>query len=615
MTTTAIINAADTRAQTALNEAQDFIDQLSEIADDQTIGLTTDRLDLVAHIDGLNTGVSLNPFTNVNAPDPAKLLEIDKAKLFALPEPAAIETDTFFERDLPVMWEHEIVPEFVQTAPILDAIAKPTTTLPPAPVAYDADINGITIPVWETKDLPDEVELNELTLAEPSVVEIDPVDLLVPTLDLVVPENNFEFEESTYSSELLAALQALISEDITQGGYGIEPTDEEALYERGREREAKQSTIAVNQVRKGLASRGFPVPPGALFAAESVILQDAGNKLAELNREIVLKRSDLYVQARQFAVQQGIGLEQALLTFEGAKQERALKAAQVTAEMRIQFHNLGVQLFQTKIELRKLYRDLHAEQLKTVTARVQEYERQLAYADMQDKQNRTRLEQYKHRSDAIRLFYDAQKAKDEYTRLEIDLERLKLQASQDRINVYSAQVRNYAEEYNAYRTEWQAQETKQNVFTQQIAAHEQQVKVIAQTDKIKQDNYNDELAQFKIAQERAALRLEHYSVEINKIMSEINLDTQNNQQEIDVWKTNRATEQFNSSNEQTRNVDHARLLLEATRTNIDKARQAVDGVMGLKELNGTAAIAALKLYKAAITGAENAFTGIATYAE
>ena len=328
----------------------------------------------------------------------------------------------------------------------------------------------------------------------------------------------------------------------------------------------------------------------------------------------MLKRSELYITARQFAVQQGLNLEQALITYTGAKQERALKAAQIAAELTIQFHNAAVQLFELRMGIKQLELDIHKDQLATAVTKLQEYGQRLAYADMNDKRNQVRLQLYNQQLEAVKVFYQAQAAEADLIKLTVEIERLKLQANQDRVTIYATTVRAKADEYDLFRTAWQAEEIKQKVFAQQLAAHDQQVETVVKESKMRQDQFEAKINLVKIQRERQAMALEQYGVILRKAALDADVGKQMNQEQLDMWRTNRSAGQFNIETSFRRNVEHATKLLEAQQTNIEQMQVAVSKVLQLKELNGASAQAALRLYEQAVKGAESSLTLIETIA-
>ena len=605
------VSDAYARSDSVLDQAQTFIDQLEVLAQDDTISLGFSDWVLTPWDYSLYDSVTIPA---VGVVDGSKLTTLDDLSVdpsVAVPIPTS-PTDNYYTSALPAIWSIGELEPFTDTVPdtLEPPVPVPGSFTPPTP----HNVADIAIPVWEDKVLPTDVVLLEVPIDAPEVLEIDPVNLIVPVMDLVVPTNPFAYVEETYSSDLLTSVEGLLSSDVEDGGYGIEDADEQRLYDRAYERESKLAAQAVDQARKGIAARGFPVPPGSLYATENVILAQNIVSLSQLSREILIKKSDLYVQARQFAVQQGLNLEQVLITYTSGKQERALKAAQISADLIIQFHNAAVGLFELKTALTELELAIHREQLATAATRLQEYGQKLAYVDMTEKRNQVRLEQYNQQLETCKVFYEAQKAQAVYAQLSMELENLKLEASKEVANIYAVEVRAKADEYDMYNTAWQAEETKQKVFVQKLAAHDQKLETVIKESRLRQDQFEAEIDLIKIQRERQAMLLEHYGVVIRKATLDADVGQTMNREQLEQQKNFLQTDQFNVDIQFKQTLDHATKILEAQKANIDMMNVAVSNVLKLKDLNGASAKAALNLYEKAVAGSEGTLTVIETIA-
>lgn len=100
---------------------------------------------------------------------------------------------------------------------------------------------------------------------------------------------------------------------ITQGGSGINPAVEQALWQRGRARILGDSLRAEAEAEQVMALRRWPVPPAQLMAQQNAIRLDAGHKLAEVNRDITVKVFDTEIENVRFAIGQVINARQAAL--------------------------------------------------------------------------------------------------------------------------------------------------------------------------------------------------------------------------------------------------------------------------------------------------------------
>lgn len=89
---------------------------------------------------------------------------------------------------------------------------------------------------------------------------------------------------------------------INEGGTGMNPAVENALWERGRSRLLKQATRDTAGVTEKYARAGWPLPPGAMLNDIAMIRQDSRDKLAEQNRDISIKSFETEMENVRFAI-------------------------------------------------------------------------------------------------------------------------------------------------------------------------------------------------------------------------------------------------------------------------------------------------------------------------
>lgn len=131
---------------------------------------------------------------------------------------------------------------------------------------------------------------------------------------------------------LYDAVNNLIIYDLANGGYGIDSRDEEALWERTRDRESLAANINLTEIRKQYAIYGQQVPPGAMLGAIQDAINKAQDQMSTVNRDISIKRADLYRVTREFTINKSIELATAQLGLTKVKVEIMRDAVLTTLE-------------------------------------------------------------------------------------------------------------------------------------------------------------------------------------------------------------------------------------------------------------------------------------------
>lgn len=97
-----------------------------------------------------------------------------------------------------------------------------------------------------------------------------------------------------------------INTALVDGGTGMNPAAEAALWQRGRDREVLDTARQVDDAVDQWAARGFSLPPGVLQNRVDQINQDGRTKIAGFNRDATLKVMDVEIDNARLAVQQSV---------------------------------------------------------------------------------------------------------------------------------------------------------------------------------------------------------------------------------------------------------------------------------------------------------------------
>lgn len=176
------------------------------------------------------------------------------------------------------------------------------------------------------------------------------VPIVLPTDDLTTPTAVFQFAEGTYDRTLLDPWRAKLLNDLVNGSYGIDTNDELSLLNRVRDREVELASTRIEAASRAMATRGFPLPPGELAIQIDRAYQDMQDKVSGTNREIYIKRADQFIDARKFTITEVREMEQILIAFYNAVQERALNVAKSTFEFSIALFNSLIARYRARIE-------------------------------------------------------------------------------------------------------------------------------------------------------------------------------------------------------------------------------------------------------------------------
>jgi len=118
---------------------------------------------------------------------------------------------------------------------------------------------------------------------------------------------------------LKTLIQAALTSDVQNGGYGLSTQDELDLWNRARDREAINAQMAVDEAKRNYSMSAFTLPFGALTQALEKANGVAIEKNSSVNRDLVIKKEDLYWEGKKFTLTLGVTLEQLLLAIGDAR--------------------------------------------------------------------------------------------------------------------------------------------------------------------------------------------------------------------------------------------------------------------------------------------------------
>ena len=309
-------------------------------------------------------------------------------------------------------------PGDVPSSPTLIFPDAPSITLPEEPALATINIPpapDITIPTFDET-------------AFPTLEELD-IDTLLP------------WQEPTYTPEIWTDVKAQLQRFFA-GGTGLRPEVEDAIVNRGVEREDRLVQQSIQEAEEEWSRRGFSAPPGMLVQRIDRLRDEGLLKKLGLQREVVIKAMEEELQNLRFACQQGIVAEQLFIGIFLASVERLFLVQRLNVEWQIQIYNILVQAYQAKLQE-------HA-----IRAQVFEVRVRAALAEIE----------------VFKALIDAERAKAEINRALVEAYTAQIQARESLVNIYEAQVRAVGVRASVFETEVNAYRAKVEAFGERVNA-------------------------------------------------------------------------------------------------------------------------------------------------
>lgn len=185
------------------------------------------------------------------------------------------------------------------------------------------------------------------------VINTDLSDLLARINALtapIAPTSNFEYNDPGYSSGLRDPLLLKLLNDLINGGYGIDNNDELMLVQRERDRAAQILRANIEEAQRLATATSFPMPQGSLQVALNKARQEYMSGINTTNREVALKRADMFVENRRFIIEKVLASEEQSIALYNAVQNRVLTAAKTEVELAVAIFDAGIKYFSAQLD-------------------------------------------------------------------------------------------------------------------------------------------------------------------------------------------------------------------------------------------------------------------------
>lgn len=466
-------------------------------------------------------------FDDVSTPSPVLNLPD------SLTAPAiSITVPTFPEFTPGEIYEYD--ENLIGTPPTFDTIS-PTISLPAQPGELDAAAPD-TPPTLSTYEFPDPVtyilpnvpNFEDLNLPDVPDLSIPDFELAIPTppVDLVAPGLTFSFTEEGYSSALMTALTAELLDRIQNGGTGLNPDVEQAIWDRARNREDQNSIRSENQINVEQAAKGFYRPSGAHLAALDQLAQETQNKNADLSREIAIKQAELEQQNIQFALQTSLALEQSYLQYHNQVQQRAFEVEKYTQQVAISLYEAAISRYNVELEIYKTYAQAFESRVRAELAKAEIYKTELEGQKLIGDLNVQKIQLYEAQLRGINVAVEVYRSELEAVKTQIESDNLQIQNFKALVDVFSARVQAKAAEYEMYASAVKGEMAKADIFDSQVKAYVGRVEAYSKTADIELQRVRSsiEVEGYNLREHLAKLEATVKNVELQGVVATSQLD-------------------------------------------------------------------------------------------
>lgn len=381
---------------------------------------------------------------------------------------------------------------FDDEPPVMSFPAAPaplTGDIPDAPgVVFDFDMPELVTSIPAPPNL---LSLNISKFDGLNIPTFDEGEL--PTLTAVAPSVREYVPGSQYTSALLSAAQEHLRKAIVDGGTGLNPDVEEALWNRGREREYRTQADAIRELEK-METLGYSLPPGVYLDARIKITTETQNVMAGLSREVMIKAAELEQENVKVALTSAIQLEQSLLNYTNSVEQRAFDSCKYATEAGIAIYNAKVQAYTAFVDAYKTKVAIYEARIRAEAARVDAYRALVAAEQAKADVNRSLVEQYKVMSEVSLSSIEIFKAQIGAIQTRAEIEKTKVAIYGEQVRGYTAKVNAFTAGVEGFRAQIGAESTKQEAYKAQVQAYTARVEAAAKVSEVQIEAFKAKIA-------------------------------------------------------------------------------------------------------------------------
>jgi len=413
---------------------------------------------------------------------PADALELPSLDLGHAPTFTALAPSTEFPTQPTQLGAAPGAPQIVTNFVFPDPPAALSTALPPAP----------TLP-FRTEPATPEILLPSFDQRTPEHLGGAPTDgaeVMNQTYSmqsLLSQQNTDAYvdawieKHSPGHHEQMARLEARLTEAM-QGGTGINPQVEDAIYARAQERNDVEAARVRDAAYGEAASRGFTLPTGALMAAIARARQDAANNNLKASSDIVVMKAEMEQKNFQFAISTSAQLRSTLLSAAQSYMGhvvsingQAMDYAKSVFSNVVEIYNASVRAFSARVEAYRGYAAVYESQVRAASLKLDVYRGEIAALQAMTDVDQTRIEAYKTQIDAVASMIKLYQAQIDAVQGRASLEKLKLEVFQVQTQSFGAQVQAKNAEWGGYTARLGGEEAKMRMYGAQVGAYAAQV--------------------------------------------------------------------------------------------------------------------------------------------
>ncbi|RLC11312.1 MAG: hypothetical protein DRI24_18965 [Deltaproteobacteria bacterium] len=437
-------------------------------------------------------------------------------------EPPAVPDIPFANPRQPYLaGDASITPPQFDAPPVLDA-TPPSIYEPPQPEDFTGErpgdapeVSDVVVPEAPIIVVPEPPIISDIILPELLDLDLPVFDGQMPDgSDIIAPHNTFNFTEEEYNSDVLDKTTSEILR-MLDGGVGIPDTTWQLILQQGAEREEQSGSKLVEEATTEWASRGWSAPGGVLNMQIREAQQKVFMARNTLAREVTIKESEMELENLKYAIAQGIALDTMLIGLHNSAQDRGLKAAEIGVRISIDIMNAKISLYNAELAAYQASAMVYKTMIDAEMAKVEIYKAEIEGVTLLLEADKTKIEAYNAYIRGLSMIVELHNSQVQTVLAEVEIEKARIDAYKSRVEAYSEEVRAWGLEWDGYKAAWDGQLSKAGIYKTTVDAYASEVAGYASVAKVEEIKIDAEKSTITLDIERMKSDTARYSSEVN----------------------------------------------------------------------------------------------------
>lgn len=312
-------------------------------------------------------------------------------------------------------------------------------------------------PVKEVQ-IPDEPSFRDYSLGNLLAVQIPaPPQINIPELNISSPDfqvnspKNWAFVIDNINisgDSLVVAIKNKLRNNILNGGTGLVPAIEEAIWNRDLERLIQASDDATDKLLSVWAKKGFSLPDGLLANSVSDLQKEFANKRIDRSREISIEQAKLEQTNLFKSLDLAVDFMSKFFSLLIQYEELVLKVQEFTAKYANEYIDLQIKTYMSLVEAYKAEGAVYESKVRASISKVEIYKAQIEGQKLIGEVNEQTVKVFSEQIRSTLVLAEIYKTKIDAVASMMGVEKVKIEAAKARIDAWAAEANVKIAEYN-----------------------------------------------------------------------------------------------------------------------------------------------------------------------